>query len=132
MKGTKPTLPLFDETFDKSDVADGHRFLRLIQELKARVAADGVAFGILLHKWLDATHIRVVVFEGSPAGKVAAEGMLDDGFVEGPFMGESGQSELSDVVAKARTATARLEMPGETAPPAPPPAKKPSRLPWKK
>jgi len=135
MKGTKPTLPLFDETFDRTDVADGQRFLRLIQELKVRAASEGVSHGILLHKWLDASRMRVVVFEGTPAGKLAAEDMLDDGFVEGPFLGETARSDLSDVVAKARSATARLEPTAvpESPPPAPPPPSgKKSKLPWKK
>ncbi|MBM3275673.1 MAG: hypothetical protein FJZ00_11005 [Candidatus Sericytochromatia bacterium] len=112
MKGeTKPTLPLFDETFDQMNQADGERFLRLIQELKVRVAEEGVSHGILLHKWLDATHMRVLVYPGTPGGKLAAEMQLDEGFVEGPFLGHSSQPEVSDVVEKARSATARLEMP---------------------
>jgi hypothetical protein len=134
MKGTKPTLPIFDETLDRTDVADGHRFMRSIQELKVRAAAEGVSFGIMLHKWLDANRLRVVIFEGSPAGKLAAEGMLDEGFMEGPFLGESAQPDLSQVVAKAKGATARLEatqVPEPAPTPEGPPRKGP-KLPWKK
>ena len=107
----KPPKPLLDTVFDQQSQADGHRFLRLIEELKVKVAADGVSHGILLHKWVDATHIRVVVFEGTPAGKEAAEAMLSQGFDEGPFFGPATEPELSDVVAKVRGATARLQMP---------------------
>lgn len=115
----KSPKPLLDEVFDQEDPADGQRFLRAIEELKVKAAADNVSHGILLHKWIDPTHIRVVVFEGTPAGKEAAEALLGQGFDEGPFLGAPSEPELSDVVAKARSATAHLKIPEGQAIPGP-------------
>lgn len=112
----KSPKPLLDAVFDQQDPEDGQRFLRLIEELKVKVAAERVTHGILLHRWVDPTHIRVVVFEGTPAGKEAAEALLRQGFEEGPFLGASAEPELSDVVARVRSATAQLRMPESQGP----------------
>jgi len=113
----KATKPLFDSVFDQRDVADGHRFMRLIEDLKAKVTSEGITHGILLHRWEDASHVRVVVFPGTPAGKEAAEAMLGEGFVEGPFAPPQAEPSLSDMVAKVKSATAQLKMPEGPEPP---------------
>lgn len=87
--------------------------MRLIEELKVRALAQGISHGIVVHKWVDSSRVRVAVFEGTPEGKAGAEALLAEGFVEGAFLGHDSEPELSDVVSRVKAATKQLKLPDE-------------------
>ena len=100
--------PAFEGTFDRTDPVDAARFKRLIEELKVKVKLENLGQGFLLHRWLDPTHIHVIVFDDTLEGQGEVERLVAQGYTSGA-MSEPPQVGLSDLVAKVKQKTARLE-----------------------
>ena len=101
--------PVFEGLFDATDPADAVRFRKMVEELKVTVKTAGLTTGILLHKWIDATHLKVIVFDSTLEGRGAAEAMVaQEGFEVGPLQGRPKEG-LSDVVERVKQRTAQLD-----------------------
>ena len=100
--------PVLDGTFDSTDPADAQRFRRMLEELKVTVKAASLATGIMLHKWVDETHFRVLIFDSTLEGRGAAEALLAEGYDVGPYVGKP-KTGLSDLVEQVKRKTAQLD-----------------------
>lgn len=104
--------PVFEGIFDKADAADAQRFGRLIEELKVKVKLENLGRGFLLHKWVDASRIHVVVFDDTLEGQGEANRLVAEGYISGP-MPDNPKTGLSDLVEKVKQQTARLQAEGQ-------------------